>query len=227
MRRCNGFTINLTMANCYMFFFERSIVKHMNNAGGFYVRYIDDVLFAANWPCRHLQKQMDRWNKLDANIKLNVQFGCSINFLDLYMENVNAELFTKVYHKPFYEPYFLPFNSIHSIHMKRNIPYEMLLRRIKYCSTSQTYLDEREQLRMSLLLNKYPGDFINKKFGRLLIKFNVKQPLEETNYHEIRNIIIHASVKKEQIPIDFHRSLFIYFTYCTKMKHFPSKFHAL
>ncbi|CAF4386938.1 unnamed protein product, partial [Rotaria sordida] len=32
----------------------------------------------------------------------------------------------------------------------------MLLRAIRYCSSFQVYLDEREKLRMALLLNKYP-----------------------------------------------------------------------
>ncbi len=104
-----GSPLTLTMANFYMFFFERNIVKQINNARGFYVRYIDDILIAINWPTRHLQKQIDQWNGFDVNIKLNAQAGPSINFLDLYIENINGHLFSRVYHKPSYELYFLPF----------------------------------------------------------------------------------------------------------------------
>ncbi|CAF4766812.1 unnamed protein product, partial [Rotaria sp. Silwood2] len=38
-----GSPLTLTMANCYMFFFERAIVKQIHNGGGLYFRYIDDL----------------------------------------------------------------------------------------------------------------------------------------------------------------------------------------
>lgn len=173
------------------------------------------------------KNKIDLSNRIDANIKLNVQFGCPINFLDLYVENINGSLFTKVYHKPSHEPSFFPFNSIHHTHMKRNIPYEILLRGVKYCSTFEAYVNECDQLRISLLLNKYPDDFINKQFNRLLNKLNIDQPIDEKNYHEVRNRIIQAPMKKENTPIDFRRLIFVHFTYCSNMKIFPSKFHTL
>ncbi len=49
-------------------------------------------------------------------------------------------------HKPSYEPYYLPFNSVHPKKMKKNIPFAILLRAIKYCSTFEAYLNEREKL---------------------------------------------------------------------------------
>ncbi len=56
-------------------------------------------------------------NKIDLNIKLNPQIVTTINFLDLYMENVDGQLFTKLYHKPSHEQYYLPFNSVHPMHL--------------------------------------------------------------------------------------------------------------
>jgi hypothetical protein len=96
------------------------------------------VFLTINWPIRHLLKEVNRWNEFDPNIKLNTQSGSSINFLDLYIENINGQIFTKVYHKPSYEPYYLPFNSVHPMHMKKNIPSVMLTRAIEYCSTFET-----------------------------------------------------------------------------------------
>jgi hypothetical protein len=221
-----GSPLTLTMANCYMFFFERNIVKQITNSGGLYLRYIDDIFIAINWPIRHLHKQIDQWNKFDSNIKLNAQSGFSINFLDLYIENNNGQLGTKVYNKPSYEPYFLPFNSIHPMHIKKNIPFTMLLRAIIYCSEFDTFINEREKLRMALLLNKYPGYFIDMQFNRLLMKFNVEQPLIKENYNSIREKIIYAPFQ-EKIQIDYGRNMFIHFTYCSNMRNFPSKFHAL
>ncbi|CAF4115744.1 unnamed protein product [Rotaria sordida] len=181
-----GSPLTFTMANCYMFFFERQIAKQIKNSGGLYFRYIDDLFIVINWPVRHLLKQIDKWKNFDENIKLNPNIGSFATFLDLYMENRDGVLFTIVYQKPSYEPYYLPFNSIHPIHMKKNIPFTMLLRVIGYCSTFQTYLDEREKLRMALLLNKYPNKLIEQQFSNVLLKCNIDQPLTNSSYSKCR-----------------------------------------
>ena len=95
-----GSPLTLTPANCYMFFLERNIMKQTTNGGGFYLRYICDISITINWPNRHLYEQIDLWNNFDSNIPFKAQVGYSINFLDLYIENINEHLFTKVYHKP-------------------------------------------------------------------------------------------------------------------------------
>ncbi|CAF5069358.1 unnamed protein product, partial [Rotaria sp. Silwood1] len=172
-----GSPLTLTMANCYMFFYERDIVKQINNSNGLYFRYIDDIFIVINWPVRHLLKQIDRWNHFDENIKLSENISSIVDFLDLHIENQDGQLFTTIYQKPSYEPYYLPFNSIHPLHMKKNIIFTMLLRAIRYCSTFQAYLDERENLRMALMVNKYPNKFIHEQFDHVLLKLNIDQPL--------------------------------------------------
>ncbi|CAF3353726.1 unnamed protein product [Rotaria socialis] len=85
-----GSPLTLTIANAYMFFFERDIVKQINNSNGLYIRYIDDIFITINWSSQHLEKQIDRWNKFDLNIKLKAEVGYTTNFLDLYIENKNG-----------------------------------------------------------------------------------------------------------------------------------------
>jgi hypothetical protein len=40
-----GSTLTLTMANCYMSFFEKPIVRQITNSHGLYLRYIGDIFF--------------------------------------------------------------------------------------------------------------------------------------------------------------------------------------
>jgi hypothetical protein len=222
-----GSPLTLTIANCYMFFFERDIVKQISNSSGLYRRYIDDIFLAINWPNRHLLKEIDRWNKFDLNIQLSADISSAANFLDLHMENKDGKLYTTVYHKPSYEPYYLPFNSIHPIHIKTNIPYTMLLRTIRYCSTFESYINQRETLRTALLLNKYPNQFIEAQFNRLLKQFNIDLPLTIQNYKLIHEIMVNTPTENKKVPIDYGKTMLVHFTYCSNMKTFPSKFHSL
>ncbi|CAF4210995.1 unnamed protein product [Rotaria sordida] len=215
-----GSPLTLTVANCYMFFYEQQIIKQINNSGGLYFRYIDDIFIAINWPVRHLFKQIDKWNHFDENIKLSENIGSAVDFLDLHIESQDGQLFTTVYVKPSYEPYYLPFNSIHPLHMKKNIIFTMLLRTIRYCSTFQAYLNEREQLRIGLLLNKYPNKFINEQFQYILLKFNIDQFLTVNNYNNYRQKVTDSPIK-EKVLIDYEKTMFVHFTYCSNMKTFP------
>ncbi|CAF3917583.1 unnamed protein product [Rotaria sordida] len=220
-----GSPLTLTVANCYMFFYEQQIIKQINNSGGLYFRYIDDIFIVINWPIRHLMKQIDRWNKIDENIKLSENVGFMADFLDLHIENKDGQLFTTIFQKPSYEPYYLPFNSVHPIHMKKNIIFTMLLRALRYCSIFQEYLNEREKLRMALLLNRYPNKFIDKQFNNVLSKLNI-QSLTCNNYVNCRQEVIDSPIK-EKIPVDYEKTMFVHFTYCSSMRTFPIKFQAL
>ncbi|CAF1388395.1 unnamed protein product [Rotaria sordida] len=205
---------------------KMQIVKQISNSGGLYFRYIDDIFLTINWPARHLLKQINRWNHFDENIKLSENIGSTADFLDLHVENRNGQLVTTFYQKPSYEPYYLPFNSIHPLHMKKNIIFTMSLRTIRYCSTFQDYLNEREKLRMALLLNKYPNKFIDEQFNNILSKLDIIQPLTDNNYTEYRQRVIDSPIK-EKVPVDYGKTIFVHFTYCSSMRIFPRKFHTL
>ncbi|CAF2906318.1 unnamed protein product [Rotaria sp. Silwood2] len=221
-----GSPLTLTVANCYMFFYEQQIMKQIHNSGGLYFRYIDDIFIVINWPARHLFKQIDRWSYFDENIKLSENIGITADFLDLHIENRDGKLFTTVYQKPSYEPYYLPFNSIHPLYMKKNIIFTLLLRALRYCSTFQEYLNERERLRVALLLNKYPNKFIDEQFIYILEKLNIEHLLTFNNYAQHRQKIIDSPIK-EKLPIDYGKTMFVHFTYCSNMRAFPAKFHDL
>ncbi|CAF4154274.1 unnamed protein product [Rotaria sp. Silwood2] len=222
-----GSPLTLTIANCYMFFFERKIVNQVNNSGGLYLRYIDDIFLAINWPERHLKKQIENWNQIDENIKLKAHIGYSTNFLDLLMENNKGQLITQVYHKPSYEPYYLPFNSIHPMHMKKNIAFVLFLRAIRYCSSFHLFINEREAFRIGLLLNKYPNELIQKQFDLVLQKFRINDLISIQNYNQIRMRINSSKENREKLPIDYEEVLFVHFTYCFNMRTFPIRFHNL
>jgi hypothetical protein len=110
--------------------------------------------------------------------------------------------------------------------MKKNIPFAMLLRAIRYCSTFKVYLQERESLRMALLLNKYPGDFIDKEFTRVFLKFNINLLLTSNNYNVLRNKIIETPIKDVPL-VDHEKMMFVHLNYCRSMQTFPMKFHDL
>lgn len=95
-----------------------------------------------------------------------------------------------------------------------------------YHKPFDAYLDERAKLRMDLLLNKYPGQFIDQQFNRVLFKFRINESPSTHNYKLYRKNIINSPIQVK-IPVDDNKAIFVHFTYCSNMKVFPVKFHKL
>ncbi|CAF1647172.1 unnamed protein product [Didymodactylos carnosus] len=102
----------------------------------------------------------------------------------------------------------------------------MLLRAIRYCSTFEAYLHERESLRVALLLNKYPENLTSNQFNHVLLKFNIDQPLSANSYTALREKLIQFSIQ-DITPTDHRKTIFVHFAYSTSMRTFPVKFHTL
>ena len=78
---------------------------------------------------------------------------------------------------------------------------------------------------MALLVNKYPNKFIDEQINPVLYKLKIDQPLSLNNYRNYRQKVIDSPVK-ERVPVDYHKTMFVHFTYCSSMKTFPGKFHV-
>ncbi len=72
---------------------------------------MDDIFFTSNESVDAINQMLDEANQFHPNIKLVRQFGTSVPFLDVFLENKNGILTTSVYHKEVAEPYIVPFKS--------------------------------------------------------------------------------------------------------------------
>ncbi|CAF3024274.1 unnamed protein product [Rotaria sp. Silwood2] len=222
-----GSPLTLTIANAYMFFVERPISKWANRTCSLYYRYIDDLFIMSNVHADILKGLVKFWNRLDNNIVFSECIGHTAEYLDVKLENRGGKLVSEVYHKPSYEPYFLPFTSIHALHIKKNIPYVALVRAIRYSSSYNTFKREEAYICMSLLLNKYPIQFVLEQFERVLQKFQCAVPTQK-NYSKIRRIFLNAAVNGEKkAEIDFEVNIFCHFSFLKGMQDFPTRFHQL
>jgi hypothetical protein len=174
-----------------------------------------------------LKGLMHFWNKLDVNIELSESIGHTAEYLDVKLENRGGVLRLEVFHKPSYEPYYLPFTSIHAQHIKKNIPFEALVRAVRYSSTYSAFKREEVHICMALLLNKYPLHFILKQFERVPRTFHCPVPTEK-NFIHIRNILLGTTDKNvKKAGIDFEVNILCHFSFCKGMHDFSTLFHKL
>jgi hypothetical protein len=222
-----GSPLTLTIANAYMYFVERLIFKWAHRTCSLHYRYIDDLFIMSNVHVDILKGLVKFWNRLDSNIVFSEIIGHAAEYLDVNLENRGGKLVSEVYHKPPYEPYFLPFTSMHAQHIKKNISYVALVRAIRYSSSYNAFKRGETHICMSLLLNKYPINFILKQFERVSRAFQCAVPTRK-NYSAIRKIFLNAvgnSTKKAKI--DFEVNILCHFSFSKGMQDFPTRFHQL
>ncbi|CAF1690341.1 unnamed protein product, partial [Adineta ricciae] len=81
-----GSPFTLTLANIFMWYWEkRSILSNLPSRE-LYGRYIDDVFFTWNGSKQNLTKILDAANKLHPNIKLEYHISKSLPFLDILLQ---------------------------------------------------------------------------------------------------------------------------------------------
>ncbi|CAF4271167.1 unnamed protein product, partial [Rotaria sordida] len=148
-----GSSFTLTLANIFMWKWQKELVRRQDMTGEFYGRYIDDIFMTWNKSEKSLKDLLDDANKWHPNIKLEYSIGKSLPFLDVSFTNNNGILTISVYHKPAAESYVVPFRSDHPRHVFVNVIQTSLSRAVRYSSTFENFNNERRYIQLTLLYN--------------------------------------------------------------------------
>ncbi|CAM4814946.1 unnamed protein product [Rotaria magnacalcarata] len=183
-----GSPFTLTLANIFMWDWEKRWIRRQNSKNEIYGRYVTrvqidfhlyiysihlliDILmmsfFTSNESIEIVEQLLQDANTWHPNIKLEYNIGSSVPFLDVLVSNQQGHLHTCVYHKPSAEPDVVPFISDHPRYTFPNIIQTALVRAIRYSSTFEAFNNERRTIRLMLLYNGYPSAYIDKQFRNI------------------------------------------------------------
>ncbi|CAF3437083.1 unnamed protein product [Rotaria socialis] len=197
-----GSSFTLTLANIFMWKWQKELVRRQDMTGEFYGRYIDDIFMTRNRSendLKHLLKDANTWH---TNIKLECKISKSLPFLDIILTNNNGMLTTSVYHKPAAEPYVVPFISDHPRHIFVNVIQTSLTRALRNSSTFEIFNNERINIKLTLLYNGYPSSFIEKQFRNFFSEYiNSSSFLpfidNETQFVTMRNKLLNLPTARQ------------------------------
>ncbi|CAF4546002.1 unnamed protein product, partial [Rotaria socialis] len=190
-----GSSFTLTLANIFMWKWQKELARRQDITGEFYGRYIDDIFMTWNRSENDLKNLLNDANTWHPNIKLEYKISKSLPFLDVVLTNNNGMLSTSVYHKPAAEPYVVPFISDHPRHTFVNVIQTSLTRALRNSSTFEIFNNERIYIKLTLLYNGYPSPFIEKRFQNFFSEYiNSSSFLpfldNETQFVTMRNKIL-------------------------------------
>ncbi|CAF4185657.1 unnamed protein product, partial [Rotaria sp. Silwood2] len=198
-----GSPFTMTLANIYMYEWEQSLIQHQQERNELYGRYIDDIFMTSNEPVETIAALLDRENEKDPNIRISYNIHDSVEFLDVFIENIQGQLKTSVFRKPAAEPYILPYTSDHPRHIHSNTIQTALLRGVRLCSDIETFDQERLNIEIALLLNGYPPKFISHHFKQFFKNYNassIYQDLHAETYQQLHLQLLNESITTDQVP---------------------------
>lgn len=125
-------------------------------------RYIDDLVLL--WPLNKeefvifIELLKSAYTNLQIVVNVNNDY---INFLDLNIYKKDNHLETDIYRKPTDNLTFVPFDSNHPSHVKRNIPYNIFRRIILLVSEPSNQLKRINEVKNQLINLNYPNRLLN------------------------------------------------------------------
>ncbi|CAF1459893.1 unnamed protein product [Adineta steineri] len=184
-----GSAFTLTLANIFMWKWEKQTLRSKLPTHEIYGRYIDDVFFTSNDSEENIKRILEEANRFHPNIKLEYHIGQNLPFLDVNLHNNNGQLSSSVYHKSAAEPAVVSFLSDHPRHVFRNVIQTALMRAIRYSSTLEVFNNERRTIRLMLLYNSYPSTYINEQFQRFFMKYSSSSSSASSSSHSLLPLI--------------------------------------
>ena len=196
-----------------------------------YFRFRDDIFLTTRKSRIEMDKVLAELGKVDKNIGLTFETGEHVDYLDVRISVEQPGFRTKVYRKLAAQPYILPFNSAHPPHVMKNIPFSALLRATRICSHSNDLAEEIEKVRITLLLNKYPPNFIETHFKRFFETLSGQKDsklLLSEKHNDFRNQVLEPQWnKKDKNQINFNKDILLHFTYTPSLARFGARFHQI
>ena len=167
------------VANIFMGFYESKWLNEYNiNKPKSYLRYLDDILAAFG----NEQDSLNFLNFLNnrhPNIKFTIekQINHSITFLDVFISGINNQILTlQTYHKSTYTGLHLNFKSFTWFSYKISLFKCLIDRSFKICNNWNSFRNDIENIKSSLIKNGYLPFLIDKVIKKYLNdKFSTNQ----------------------------------------------------
>ena len=205
-----GNPLSPLLANLYMEFFERDMLKPLLPKNALWYRYVDDILCL--WPSdKNDHDFLNRINSLVPSIKFTVEREVDkcIPFLDVKIHKNSNGFEFNVYRKPTNNCSYVHFYSNHHPNVKKSVFTSMFLRAFRVVSPK--YFDaEINEIKSIGFDLKYPEEFLNSCFAAAR-KSYFNTPSNQFNFKNVLNLpffneFVHlpASLKKLNINVVFH-----------------------
>ena len=217
----------------FMHYLETNFLANYPKQPKIWLRFIDDIFMIWKYGNLELEKFLEALNSHHQKIKFTYTTDQNeIPFLDtiVYRSTSNG-IYTRIYHKPTDQKYYLHYHSAHPRNQKNSVPYGLLIRYKRICTEDHYFEQEVRKIYNQLKYRKYPTTLLDeaiekvrnmdrlsllrpstKKLSdntRLIINYNPRKPYLQQILKKFEGLLLMTRklvITPEQIKITYSRS---------------------
>lgn len=151
-----GCSISVYLANTFMYYRTKPIIRNPPTGLKAMFRYIDDIIGVYEGNPANITDIFN--NTVDEHIRLTYVIGGTyLEALDLKLHlNDTGKIETSLFKKPTDNHQFVHWSSHHPPHLKRSLPYSQMIRIKRNCSNNEDFESEANTLINRFRARKYP-----------------------------------------------------------------------
>ena len=200
-------------------------------------RIKDQIFFTWNNAKETLRAHLLAIATKHPNVHMQILIGPSVRFLDVYIENQNGQLVTRVYHHPTIQGYTLPYVSGHSKASHGDWLRSALIQAVYCCSSVDDFQQERIHLELTFLTNGYSLLFVENHVHHFFSYFHadaMRYSTDRVSYATFRRQIFSFLEQQRQRSVELQnlddRGRLLRFEYLYDFgprSQFNERFHEL
>ncbi|CAF1097789.1 unnamed protein product [Adineta ricciae] len=185
-----NYRLSRLLLNIYLHYWQQHLVGQIRLADEFYGRYYNMGIMTWFGSITSLQACFTELNYQHPDVQITQSTGLNVHFLNVYIENQNGKLYTRIYHDSKKQPFLLPYVTGHPRLIHRQWLHYSLIRAGQSCSTLTDFQIERLYIELTFLANGYTLEFVEYNLDQFYKRFNVRnqQPniLDRQSYVSLR-----------------------------------------
>ena len=153
----------------FMHYLETNFLSHYPKKPKIWLRFIDDIIMIWQFGRLELEEFLKALNNHHQKIKFTHTIDQNeISFLDtiVYRSQTN-KLYTRIYHKPKDQKYYLHYYSTHPRNQKNSVPYGLLIRCKRICTEEHYFEQEARKIYNQLRYRKYPTTLLDEAIEKV------------------------------------------------------------
>ena len=176
----------------FMFYLETNLLSNYPKQPKTWLRFIDGIIMIWQFGRLELDKFLEALNNHHHKIKFTYNIDQNeIPFLDtiVYRSQTNS-IYTRMYHKPTDQKYYLHYNSTCPGNQKNSVPYGLLIRCRRICTEDYHFEQEARKIYNQLKLRKYPTTLLDEAMEKVrrMDRLSLLRPKAKRSSNKIRLI---------------------------------------
>ena len=201
-----GTKMSPSYANIFMGILEKQMLSTYPHKPFIYFCYIDDIFMIWTDGEDSSNTFLEHCNKQNQHIKFKqTGTGTTVPFLDVSVTLKNRKLHSDLYRKPTDKHQYLYYTSCHPKHTKNSLPYCLVLRLCRICSTEHLFSLHTDDIKQHLRKRGYTKGCINdaiNKASQVPRREAIMKKLEQNKTWQspICHHIQHSTTKHSKTP---------------------------